>query len=110
MATRLPSQQQTLGEWQEYIACKIEERGFADETLQDSFMLLVEEVGELAKSLRPLHGIKVATDSTQKGHQDIEHEAAAVFWLIVCVCNKLGIDLDSAIRSKEVKNAKRTWQ
>lgn len=110
MSTKLPSRQQTLSEWQEYIARKIEERGFAEETLQDNFMLLVEEVGELAKSLRPLHGVKVATDSTKKGRQEIEHEAADVFWLLVCVCNKLGIDLDAAIRSKEEKNDKRTWQ
>lgn len=97
----------TLSEIQAYIALRTKERGFDNETTQDSFMLLVEEVGELAKALRPLHGIKTATDSTKN---DIEHEAADVFWLLACVCNGLGIDLEAAVRSKEAKNLKRTWQ
>ncbi len=97
----------TLSEIQAFIAQRTKERGFDKETTQDSFMLLVEEVGELAKALRPMHGIKTATDSARG---EIEHEAADVFWLLVCVCNGLGIDLEMAMRSKEEKNLKRTWQ
>lgn len=107
MATSLPDQQLTLAEWQEFIKARTTERGFDNETLQDEFMLLVEEVGELAKAMRPLHGITVATDSTKR---ELEHEAADVFWLLTCVCNSLGIDLDSAIRSKEAKNNQRVWK
>lgn len=97
----------TLSEIQAYIAQRTKERGFDNETTQDSFMLLVEELGELAKALRPLHGIKTASDSSQN---EIEHEAADVFWLLVCVCNGLGVDLEKAMRSKEAKNLTRTWQ
>ncbi|MDB5177993.1 MAG: putative pyrophosphatase [Candidatus Saccharibacteria bacterium] len=97
----------TLSEIQAYIAGRTKERGFDKETTQDSFMLLVEEVGELAKALRPLHGIKTAVDSTQS---EVEHEAADVFWLLVCICNGLNIDLETALRSKETKNLTRTWQ
>jgi NTP pyrophosphatase (non-canonical NTP hydrolase) len=97
----------TLAEIQAYIAQRTQERGFDKETTQDSFMLLVEEVGELAKALRPMHGIKTATDSMQN---QIEYEAADVFWLLICVCNGLGINLEAAMRSKEAKNLTRTWQ
>ncbi len=97
----------TLPELQEFIAQKIKEQGFDNETTQDNFMLLVKEVGELAKALRPLHGTKVADDAAT---QNIEYEAADVFWLLVCVCNSLGIDLEQAIRAKEAQNQKRTWR
>lgn len=97
----------TLTEVQSFIAQRTKERGFDKETTQDSFMLLVEEVGELAKALRPMHGIKSATDSSLG---EVEHEIADVFWLLMCVCNGLGIDLETAVRSKEDMNLKRTWK
>lgn len=97
----------SLAEWQEYIQRKITERGFGDETTQQKFMLLVEEVGELAKALRPLEGIKTSDDSAKL---DVKHEVADVFWLLACVCNGLGIDLDEALRSKDAVNESRTWK
>lgn len=107
MATSLPGHQLTLAEWQAFIKARTTERGFDNETLQDEFMLLVEEIGELAKAMRPLHGVKTASDSAKL---ELEHEVADVFWLLTCVCNTLGIDLESAIRSKEDKNNKRVWK
>lgn len=97
----------TLADWQAYVQQKIEERGFADETKQQKFMLLVEEVGELAKALRPLEGIKTSDDSAKL---EVKHEVADVFWLLCCICNGLGIDLDEALRSKDAKNEKRVWK
>lgn len=97
----------TLAEWQEYVQRKIEERGFADETTQQKFLLLVEEVGELAKALRPLEGIKTSDDSSKL---EVKHEMADIFWLLCCLANGLGIDLDEAIRSKDAKNEKRVWK
>lgn len=102
-----PKADATLADWQAYVQRKIEERGFADETIQQKFMLLVEEVGELAKAIRPLEGIKTSSDSDTL---DLSHEAADVFWLLCCICNGLGVDLDTAIRSKETKNEKRHWK
>jgi len=102
-----PKPDATLADWQVYVQQKIEERGFADETTQQKFMLLVEEVGELAKALRPLEGIKTSDDSEKF---EVAHEAADVFWLLCCICNGLDIDLDAALRSKDAKNAKRVWK
>lgn len=104
---QLPDPALTLAEWQAYIQQKIEERGFADETLQDKFILLTEEVGELAKAIRPITGVKTASDSDTL---EIEHELADVFWLTAVIANQFDIDLASAIRSKEEKNNKRTWK
>jgi NTP pyrophosphatase (non-canonical NTP hydrolase) len=102
-----PKSDATLADWQEYVQRKITERGFADETTQQKFVLLVEEVGELAKALRPLEGIKTSDDSDKL---DVAHEAADVFWLLCCICNGLDIDLDAALRSKDAKNEKRVWK
>lgn len=95
----------TLTDMQAYVAAKVKERGLEAGT-QEYFLCLVEEVGELAKSLRPLHGIKLAGDARD---QNIAHEAADVAWLLMSVCNSLGINLEEAIRSKEEKNEKRVW-
>lgn len=95
----------TLTDIQAYIDAKVNERGLKAGT-QEYFLCLVEEVGELAKALRPLHGIKLAGDARD---QNIAHEAADVAWLLICVCNSLGINLEEAIRSKEEKNEKRVW-
>lgn len=102
-----PKADASLTEWQAYVQKKITERGFANETTQQKFILLVEEIGELAKALRPLEGIKISDDSKKL---DVKHEAADVFWLLCCICNGIGIDLDDALRSKEEKNNKRKWQ
>ena len=107
MTSTLPDRPLSLAEWQAFIRKRTVERGFDNETFQDEFMLMVEEVGELAKAMRPLHGVKTATDSAKL---ELAHEAADVFWLLSCVCNSLDIDLESAIRSKEEKNNKRTWK
>lgn len=95
----------TLAEIQTYVDVKVKERGLEAGT-QDYFLVLVEEVGELAKALRPLQGIKLAGDARD---QNIAHEAADVLWLLICVCNSLGINLEEALRAKDAKNEKRVW-
>lgn len=97
----------TLQDYQVLIAKLVDERGFDKETISEVFMLLTEEVGELAKALRKMHGMKV--EVTSKVHE-VEEEAADVLWLLVDLCNRLGIDLEKAFRAKEEKNQKRNWQ
>jgi len=97
----------TLADIQTYIAEMVKQRGFDQHTLDDNFIMLTEEVGELAKALRPVRGVSVADDSKMT---EVEHEVADVLWMLVCVCNKLDIDLNLALRSKEQKNMHRTWR
>lgn len=95
----------TLADIQAYVDAKVKERGLEAGT-QQYFLCLVEEVGELAKALRPHHGIKLAGDARD---QNVAHEAADVLWLLICVCNSLGVNLEEALRSKDEKNEKRVW-
>jgi len=97
----------TLTDMQTYIAAVVKHRGFDKQTVQDTFIMLAEEVGELAKALRKYEGrAAVATDSKVG---DIEHELADVFWMIACICNQLGVNLEHAVRDKEEINKLRTW-
>lgn len=82
------------------------ERGFDKETIPEVFMLFLEEAGEFAKAARKASGI--TTDKKSKIH-NLDEEAADVFWLLIDLCNRLGIDLEKAFSSKEIKNRKRTW-
>lgn len=96
----------TLKEYQELVAQLVTDRGFDKETPPEVFMLLVEEVGELAKAYRKTSGMKV--DQQSRVHE-LEEEAADIFWLLIDLCNRLDIDLEQAFRDKEKKNASRSW-
>lgn len=97
----------TLPEYQQRINQLMLARGFDKETVPEVFTLLVEEVGELAKAIRKHNGQKTGEHS--KIH-DVAEEAADVFWLLIDVCNRLGIDLAEAFEAKELKNSKREWK
>jgi len=97
----------TLKDYQTYMQAMVLERGFDKETVSEVFLLLVEEVGELAKAIRKTNGQKI--DMSRKQHE-VEEEAADVFWLVIDLCNRLDIDLEKAFRVKEEKNKTRVWQ
>lgn len=96
----------TLADIQAYIANTNAYREHNTELLY-CMLMLCEEVGELAKAVRKNIGGRVDADS-RDAHTD--EEAADVLWLLVAVCNNLGIDLEAALRAKEEKNKQRTWQ
>jgi len=97
----------TLPELQDYISKVIKHRGFHKQSVDDEFRMLIEEVGELAKALRKHKGVSTAEDSAV---HELRHECADVLWMLVAVCNRLGIDLEQALRQKEEINKTRTWQ
>ncbi len=47
----------TIKHLQEYVAAKMKERGFDDETLHERLLLLAEEVGEVIKACRKASGM-----------------------------------------------------
>jgi len=96
-----------LSDYQQLIRDLVVERGFDTETVPEVMLLLIEEVGELAKAIRKSHGMK--TDDNSQKHT-IEEELADVFWLLIDVCNRLDVDLEQAFRAKERVNQSRTWQ
>ncbi len=96
----------TLADLQRYVREMVSERGFTDNTEQ-KFMMLIEEVGELAKASRKNVGMKLASDASK---QDVSAEAADVFIVLLGLCNLLDVDLEQAFRDKEDRNKQRAWK
>ena len=94
----------TLPDFQELVSRLVVERGYSQETVPEVLMLLIEEVGELAKAIRKLNGQVTHADS--KIH-NVEEELADCLWLLVDLSNRLDIDLEAAFRAKEAKNKNR---
>lgn len=79
-----------------------EKSGFDKESLPQKFMLLAEEVGELAKSVRKTVGTK--THKHSKEHNP-NGEASDVLYVLLDICNKLNIDLEKEFKKKLKKIA-----
>lgn len=100
----------TVQEVQNYIKEVIELRGFGDQEIEKTMLLLLEEVGELAKAIRK-NATNMSIDKDKISHYDtIESEVADVFIVLNSVCNKLDIDLYQALKEKEKENIKRDWK
>jgi NTP pyrophosphatase (non-canonical NTP hydrolase) len=104
--TQTISSKTTLPQYQLIIKKLAKERGFDSETIGQKFMLLLEESGEFAKAARKVSGISMSKESIPHG---IEEEAADVFWVLIDICNNLGVDLEKAFAKKEKTNRKKKW-
>lgn len=104
MAT-LPSLGASLKTYQDYIRQMCIERGFSEHSVEQKFVKLVEELGEFAQASAKSAKLSVSQDRSNK----VAEEAADVFIVFSDLCNKLNIDLESAIQAKEAKNKSRTW-
>lgn len=99
----------TLIQVQEYIRKIIEIRGFSKQNIEATMLLLTEEVGELAKAIRK-DKTSMSIDKLKiNNYSTIESEVADVFIVLCSICNKLNIDLFSALKDKERENIEREW-
>lgn len=80
------------------------EKGFDTQSLEENFMLLTEEVGELAKAVRKHTSVKIGKHSENK---EIGEEAADMLYVLIEICNKFNIDLEKAFYYKMEKIKKR---
>ena len=107
MASNL-SATMSLKELQAYIGAVIKQRGFDNESPRDIVLLMVEEVGELAKALRKFIGLKIDQRKLDS-YTAVEEEVADIFIYLLDLCNVLNIDPFTALKNKELKNEKRFW-
>ena len=99
----------TLNELQDYIKKVIELRNFDKQPIEQTMLLLTEEIGELAKAIRK-DATNMSVDNSKLSHyESIESEIADVFIVLTSICNKLNINLYNSIIEKEKKNCNRTW-
>lgn len=65
--------------------------------------ILTEEVGELARIMARQYGDQSFKESDK--HRDLGDEMADVLWVLICLANQTGIDLDQALQKNfEKKN------
>jgi NTP pyrophosphatase (non-canonical NTP hydrolase) len=73
--------------------------------------ILMEEVGELARIMARKYGDQSFKDG--ENQEDLAGEMADVFWVLLCLANQTGVDLDSALRQsiakKTSRDAQRHW-
>jgi NTP pyrophosphatase (non-canonical NTP hydrolase) len=97
----------TLEALQNYIHRMIIDRGFEKETVDQTLILLMEELGELAKAVRKESGMKFS-ETTRR--TELEEELADVQIVLLVLADKLGMDMRTAVAAKERKNSNRVWK
>ncbi len=66
--------------------------------------ILTEEVGELARVMARTYG----DQSFKKGEtENIEDELADVLWVVICLANQTGVNLNKALAKNLEKKSKR---
>lgn len=98
-----------LDEIQDYIKKVIDIRGFGQQSVEHELLLLMEEVGELAKAIRKEKTDMRVDKSKIKNYESVESEVADVFIVLNSICNTLNINLFEAFYEKEKINGKRGW-
>jgi NTP pyrophosphatase (non-canonical NTP hydrolase) len=103
-ANRLPIPRPAVSSFQHYYRRVAIERGYWSEGARDCLLLMIEEVGELARSIRKDEGLirhgHAATTATRA-------ELADVFLYVVHMANIFGIDLSNSVQEKEMINLRR---
>lgn len=98
----------TIKHLQEYVGEKIKERDFEDETLRERLILLMEEVGELARASRQVSAMNVDAKSGRKN--TVGEEITDVLNMLFAVGIELGIDIEKEFYKKEAKVDKRFYK
>jgi NTP pyrophosphatase (non-canonical NTP hydrolase)/nucleoside 2-deoxyribosyltransferase len=92
-----------LCDLQHYYARAAADRGFDEESPQDTMLLLIEEIGELARSIRKSIGLSRADGDVG----DVAYELADVQLYVLHLANVIGLDLAGAVIAKEQLNRRR---
>ena len=85
----IKSLQQTVDDW-------IKEHGVRYFDEMTNTAMLMEEVGEVARIMARRYGEQSEKESDKK--KDLGDELADVLFVLVCLANQTGIDLEEAIR------------
>lgn len=103
-------QSSTLSDIQTYIKKVLQLRGFEGQTAKDKILLLVEEVGELAKAVRKNSSGASVDLQKIKNYDSVESEIADVLIVLISVANILNIDVFKSLKEKEQININRKWK
>lgn len=100
----------TLSDIQIYIKKVLQLRGFEGQTVKDKILLLVEEVGELAKAVRKNSSGASVDPEKIENYDSVESEIADVLIVLISVANILDVDIFKSLKEKERININRKWK
>jgi len=86
----------TIKEAQKQVDHWIETKGVRYFNELTNFTILIEEVGELARVFARKYGEQSSKPSDLK--YELEDEFGDVFWVLICLANQTGIDLENALK------------
>lgn len=104
----LLNEKSSVKEIQDYIFDMKADRGFNTVTIDREMMLMVEELGELAKAIRKT--TKGRLDASKTYDVSVEEELADVFIYLLSIANMNNVDVFKAFKNKEIKNCERVWK
>lgn len=94
----------TIREAQQVVDNWIKQYGVRYFSELTNMAILTEEVGELARVIARKYG----DQSFKKGEKDnIEEEIADVMWVLICLANQTGVDLEEALKKSIGKKTTR---
>jgi len=102
-----------LQDLQDYILTVCRKNGWDKADSSEKFMLLSEEVGELAKAIRKYEKIfveKGGNFSEKELKKSIAYELADILSYLLDIANYYEINLENAFWEKEDINSKREWE
>ena len=104
----MPTINSSLNDMQDYIRQITHIRGFDDETPSEIILLLIEEIAELAHTIRKYLGLKTDSSGTHL-YSNINHELADIFIYLLHLSNACNVSLSDAFIGKEEINKSSTW-
>ena len=103
----------SLPQLQKYVKDKCIERGFDSASNLEIFLVLSEEMGEMAKALRKYQGLfqeqNRASEDMQKRQAHLGEEMADVLSYLLDLANRYDINLEESLQRKEEINDQRSW-
>ena len=94
----------TLGDAQRMVDQWIRDYGVRYFSELTNMVILTEEVGELARQMARIYG----DQSFKEGEKpNLGDEMADVLWVLICLANQTGIDLETELRRNIEKKTRR---
>ncbi len=69
--------------------------------------ILMEEVGEVARLMARIYGEQSFKAGKEAGQDELADEMADVLWVLLCLANQTGVDLEKALIKNLEKKTKR---
>lgn len=86
-----------------------EVQGWQDTSLEHRIVVLVSEVGELAKDVLRLAGMR-GDENIDPVKENIGSEISDIVWNLSDVANLIGVDLEEAFQKKSELNRSKNWR